>query len=217
MPASEKVAALSAPESDSPRGLTEAEVASSIASAVAESERLWALAAEEQSNQARKQITAALEAFAVERLRHQRVVENEAVQLAFAIARKILEFEARVDPHLLLRLVQKALDRVGSGSNVRLRVAPQDAAQWQKSIENSELLPTYKIESDPSLAAGACVVETDLGHANLGFEDQLKELENSIAPFLETIPTQSVDLAASAERSKQESEGDDLTLAGEAA
>lgn len=136
-----------------------------------------------------KQLACTLTGFAVERASYFRRVEAEVVQLALAIARKVLEREAEADPTLLGALVRIALDRMGAGPAVRLRVIPAEIATWHSRVE-SESDPRFRFElvGDPTLVHGDCVVETDLGSANFGFEAQLKEIEQGFFDLLAQRP-----------------------------
>ena len=58
----------------------------------------------------RQQITAVLQQFALERQNYYRSVEGEIVQLALAIARKILHREAQLDPRALAGIVRVTLE-----------------------------------------------------------------------------------------------------------
>ena len=54
------------------------------------------------------------------------------MQLALAIARKILHREAQIDPLLLTGLVHVALEKLGAGTRVRLRANPADIHFWNE-------------------------------------------------------------------------------------
>jgi flagellar assembly protein FliH len=72
---------------------------------------------------ARAPIAALISGFEEERSHYYAQVESEIVQLALAIAAKILHREAQVDPMLLAALVRIAVERMREGSSVTVRVA----------------------------------------------------------------------------------------------
>jgi flagellar assembly protein FliH len=61
-------------------------------------------------------------AFSEQRTEYFARVEAEVVQLALAIAAKILHREAQVDPMLVAALVRMAIEKMREGSSVTVRV-----------------------------------------------------------------------------------------------
>jgi flagellar assembly protein FliH len=59
-------------------------------------------------------------------------VEAEVVQLALAIAAKILHREAQVDPMLVAALVSMAIEKMREGSSVTVRVAQGNGKRWKE-------------------------------------------------------------------------------------
>ncbi len=177
-----------APKPAAPPSFSEEQVGERLRLALQEAEQRWAAAAEQQEQRQREQLQTALQAFADERARYFREVEGEVVHLALAIARKILGRETILDPDLLAALVRIALDRMGTGSEVKLRVPSAELARWQG--ERTFADSTYKCDlmPDVSLAPGTCMVETDLGTAHFGLELQFKEIEQGMLDLLKLRP-----------------------------
>lgn len=164
----------------------------------AEADRRVRIERERAGQSAQEKIAEVLREFAVERSEYFRRVESEVVQLALAIARKILQREADLDPTLLAALVRIALDRMQCGSAVRVRVATSDADLWRKFDSGRGASEEWKIISDEALSSGDCIVETDFGVANFGFEAQLRDVEESFKQLLAHRPNgQSPDAARS--------------------
>ncbi len=59
-------------------------------------------------------------------------VEAEVVQLALAIAAKILHREAQVDPMLVATLVRMAVEKMREGSSVTVRVGAVRGSRWKQ-------------------------------------------------------------------------------------
>ena len=59
-------------------------------------------------------------------------VEAEIVQLALAIAAKILHREAQVDPMLVAALVRIAVEKLREGSSVTVRVGASEGSRWKQ-------------------------------------------------------------------------------------
>ena len=127
--------------------------------------------------------------FARERATYFQRVEVEVVALAVAIARKILHREAQVDPLLLAGVVRVGLDKVATGTRVRLRVHPKQVQAWKDFFaQQSDLQSLPELMGDPSLGLGNCVLETELGSTDLTLESQLKEIEQGFFDLLAQRP-----------------------------
>ena len=142
-------------------------------------------------NALRDTVSEAVRRFADERSIYFAQVEHELVQLALAVARKILEREAQLDPMLLTGLVRIALDGMQCGPAARLRVAPDHVAAWQARAESLSAHHRAEVVPDASLSAEECVIETDVGSAHLSFERQLKEVEQGFLDLLGRRPARS--------------------------
>src|SRR5271167_4161228 len=79
----------------------------------------------------RDEISHAIREFALERQGYYRRVESEVVQLALAIARKILHRETQLDPNVLAGIVRITLEKLDTRTKVNLYVHPQEAADWR--------------------------------------------------------------------------------------
>ena len=100
----------------------------------------------------RQQITAALQQFAAERQNYYRRVEGEIVQLALAIARKILHREAQLDPRALAGIVRVTLEKLDAGTTVNLHVSPKEATDWRHYFAcQMEGVPAPEVHEDPAV------------------------------------------------------------------
>jgi flagellar assembly protein FliH len=136
----------------------------------------------------REQIARTLPEFATERQNYYHRIEGEVVQLALAIARKILHREAQLDPHALTGIVRVTLEKLDAGTNVSLHVHPKEAAEWRHYFSQVEGAPAPEVHDDPALAPGECRIETSLGSTEVGFESQLKEIETGLLDLLAERP-----------------------------
>jgi flagellar assembly protein FliH len=116
--------------------------------------------------------------FAEERDRYLSAVEHEVVELALAVAARILRREAQMDPLLLTGAVRVALGQLSGSTQVRLRVPPGELDLWTETIA---LLPNLAVQpavlAGPGMRLGDCVIETDLGSVDLGIRSQMGEIE----------------------------------------
>lgn len=98
--------------------------------------------------------------------------ENQAVQLALAVARKILVTTSDVKPEYIFEVIRQGVKSLGGAVPLKIRVAPQDFEFIQvigapTDISAHELGITY--ESDENIKSG-CVIDTDFGEVDLQLE-----------------------------------------------
>ena len=116
-------------------------------------------------------------------------IEPEVVQLALAIARKILHREAQMDPLLLTGIVHVALEKLDAGARVRLRTHPGDIHFWNQYFSQpGSFQPAPDLIGDPALRPGELALETDIGSTQISLETQLKEIEQGFFDLLEQRP-----------------------------
>lgn len=126
----------------------------------------------------RAQLTEALAAFAVERDRYFREMEKEVVRLALAIAKKVIGYELRREPTLLLKKVSDIFARLSGDAEVKVCVSPAEFSAWQAAVNTTTEVQAL-VAADASLAAGKCIIETPLGTAVLDPELELSCLEEA--------------------------------------
>jgi flagellar assembly protein FliH len=132
-------------------------------------------AAAEQRN---RQAAAMIEGFAQERDRFLHSVEREVVELALAVAARILRREAQMDPLLLTGAVRVALGQLSGSTTAKLRVPPGELELWTEAmavLPNLALKPV--VVAGEGMRLGDCVIETELGSVDLGIRSQLGEIE----------------------------------------
>ncbi len=88
---------------------------------------------------------ALIERFAQERDQYLRQVEHEVVELALAIAARILRREAQMDPLLLTGAVRVALGQLSGSTQVRVRVPLPDLEMWTEALA---LLPNLPVKPE---------------------------------------------------------------------
>ena len=146
-------------------------------------------AGEQNLAQIRESVTAAIAAFAHDRDQYFRQVESEVVQLALAIARKILHREAQLDPLLLCGMVRITLEKIESATRVVLRVHPQQVSECRSYFaQHIESGKVPEVVDDPAVKMDHCVLQTALGTTEFGMEIQLKEIEQGLFDLLGKRP-----------------------------
>lgn len=130
-----------------------------------------------------------LASFHAERDEYFSRVEHEVVQLALAIAGRILRREAQLDPLLLSGAVRVALGQLAESTAVKLRVPASELALWEEMLRLMPNLPLRpEVMGEETFSAGDCVLETHLGSVDLGVRTQLVEIERGFFDLLEQRP-----------------------------
>jgi flagellar assembly protein FliH len=136
-----------------------------------------------------KRLTEALEEFGRERKAYFERAEAEVVQLALAIARKILHREAQIDPLFLTGIVRVALEKVAATSSVKLRVSENDVFKWRQIVAALKgVQPQPEVVGDPTLPNGRCIMETDVGSTQISLDTQFREVERGLLDLLALRP-----------------------------
>ncbi len=160
-------------------------VSKALAEGLAEGGRQSAARFEEELAQERKRVADLVREFQQQRSEYYSRVEIELVHLSLAIAAKILHRESQIDPMVVAGLVKVMLERFQQNTKVLVRVRPEDAKGWTHYFSDQ---PNVEIVVDPALEPKACLLETELGVADMGLESQLKEVEQGFFDLLAQRP-----------------------------
>ncbi len=144
------------------------------------------LETEREMQRARTEVARAVEQFAQQRDEYFRQAEAEVVNLALAIARRIVHREVQIDPHLLAGLVNYELNQLDSATSVRLAVSVDSLNYWQEAA--AAMTHPAEVTMDNSLTAGDVRIETALGSTMVSFERDFKEIERGFFDLLSRRP-----------------------------
>ena len=106
--------------------------------------------------------------------------ERELVDLAFAIARRILRRESSVDPDAVVGLVRSCIDQYDRADIRKLQVNPQDHAAVSSFFQQHPEGPHLEVISDPRICRGGAIFQTSQGVLDARFEVQLEEIEKGL-------------------------------------
>jgi flagellar assembly protein FliH len=112
-------------------------------------------------------------------------VPEELTRLGVRIAEKLLGEALRLDPSTVTRIVGECLRRSAGAKRIVLRVHPSDLALVESAMPRLRALAESEclaLEPDPSLEAGGCLVETEVGQVDGRISAQLREIEKALAP-----------------------------------
>ena len=116
-------------------------------------------------------------------------IEKEVVELALAIARKVICREIEMDREVVVRVARQALAKVDEPGKIIIKLNPADLQFInQTKYQLSEMIgniDNVSLESEDSIQSGGCVVETDLGEIDARVEHQLQAVEESFRTALE--------------------------------
>lgn len=124
------------------------------------------------------ELTSAIEGFEASRDAYLALVEKEVVQLALAIAERILHRESQLDPLLLSGAVRMALGQLADSTEVHLRVPADQRELWTEAVHLMPGLPLRpQVIADAELRGGAAILESSHGTVDLSIRAQLEEIE----------------------------------------
>lgn len=121
-----------------------------------------------------------------------RALESQVIELALAVAEKVIAREAKTDSQIILSVVRSALSEIHDATELRIHVNPDDypllETRWQEMLprsvaERSELTPDDLVER------GGVVVETRIGYVDSQLKTRLNQVVTSFQGVLDGEPT----------------------------
>ncbi len=116
-------------------------------------------------------------------------IEKEVVELALAIAQKVICREITTDKETVLCVAKEALAKVDDPGKIKIKMSPSDLqfineTRYQLSNLVSDI-DNVTFEAEESIQSGGCVIETDLGEIDARIERQLQAVEESFRNAME--------------------------------
>lgn len=141
--------------------------------------------AKRQTDPAVERLSAALADLAGYRARFRHEAEQQIVDLALAVARKVIDRELHVDAEVLVGVVKAALSKLSLREVMEIRVHPVHRDMVQAYMSRSAVGVEVRVHADPSLQAGAVLIETSRGAIDASIETQLMEIRRGFADLME--------------------------------
>ncbi|HWI54061.1 MAG TPA: FliH/SctL family protein [Desulfobacteria bacterium] len=125
----------------------------------------------------------------VEQARQERVEiiegsENEILQLAMAVARKVVGEEIVLNSECVVDIVKKAIQKATDRQELTVRVNPENldvTLNAEEEINKSAAgIRKMRVTADPAVSIGGCVVETPNETVDARVERQLDEIEQAL-------------------------------------
>lgn len=113
-----------------------------------------------------------------------RLAEQEIFELAVLISKKVLHSELQIRPEAVLEVIRHALDRAVGWGKATAQVNPEDYAFLEEHRlllnEEAEGVALARMESNPSIARGGCLLESNFGEIDARLEKQVETVENAL-------------------------------------
>jgi flagellar assembly protein FliH len=178
-------AAASAPAAALPDGGVAAIEREAFARGFAQGERAGAEAFAVQADAMLRRMAQTIEDIAGLRRRIAAETEQQMVQLALTVARRIIQREVSIDHELVMAIARVAIDRVGDAAHVTVRLNPDDHAAIGLARPEDWPGGHVTVVADTRLPRGGCRIESELGNIDAGVEAQLQEMTQAL---LQDVP-----------------------------
>lgn len=114
---------------------------------------------------------------------------HDMTRLVMTIARQVVQTEIHLNPEIVLKTVERALQAAVQSDSHHIRVNPGDLEIVR---ENKPLflaavsgLKNITFEADPAIAPGGCRVESELGEVDATIDGQLEEIHRTLQAAVE--------------------------------
>ncbi len=107
-----------------------------------------------------------------------RQTERQMVQLAVAVAKRIVGREIALDADLVIAMVRVALDRLGEGTPAVIRLNPEDLAATSGQAKWGGSHVT--VVADPAVSRGGCLVESEFGLIDASVDAQFDQIAQAM-------------------------------------
>ena len=127
-----------------------------------------------------ERLTRSIQEMANLRARLRREAEADVVQLALAIARRVIRREVAADPDALRGLVIAALEKLQGQEISRVKVHPSHVAAVKAGLQQAVSGGVVEVVADSSRELGSVIFETTRGNLDASVDSQLQEIERGL-------------------------------------
>jgi flagellar assembly protein FliH len=131
-----------------------------------------------------ERLTRSIQEIANLRSRLRREAEADVVQLALAIARRVIHREVAADPDALRGLVIAALEKLQGQEISRVKVHPSHVATVKAGLQQALSEGVVEVLADSSHELGSVIFETTRGNLDASVDSQLQEIERGLTDRL---------------------------------
>ena len=112
-----------------------------------------------------------------------RHLEQEVVELALHVARKVVRHELTVSKDTIVCVVQEAMTQLDDPGKISIRLNPDDLKKIRAAGETlssvMDHLETIHFEEDTGIDCGGCYIQTEYGEIDARIEEQLRTVEEA--------------------------------------
>lgn len=112
-----------------------------------------------------------------------RHIEKEVVELALAIARKVVDQEVHTSKDVIRSVTHQALKKIEEPGKLKIKISPSDLqivkASKHHFAEVISSMTNVCFEAEETIASGGCLIETDQGEIDARIETQLRAVAES--------------------------------------
>ena len=109
-----------------------------------------------------------------------RQTENQIVELALAVARRVVHREISLDRNLMIAIVRVALDRLGESAHVTVRLHPEEFEATGAARVAEFAGSDITFVPDARVGRGGCRVESDMGMLDASVDAQIQEIARAL-------------------------------------
>jgi flagellar assembly protein FliH len=117
-----------------------------------------------------------------------RALEEQLIELALAVAAKVVAHEVQTDPTLVVGVMRDTLAELQDATVVRLRVHPDDhdlvAPHWERLCQQRGAEQGLLV-ADERVQRGGCLVETGVGRVDAQLDTRLARVAETFAAVRE--------------------------------
>jgi len=146
----------------------------------AEGQQAGAAAMQQETGALAKKLAAALDDLVRAREQMIRHTEKQMVQLALAVARRVVHREVTVDPTAMLTMMRVALERVSDAARVTVRLNPADHQAVMAALADAPGSDQISMTADGRVPRGGCKVESEYGDIDAGVDAQIQEIARAL-------------------------------------
>ncbi len=106
--------------------------------------------------------------------------EEQLVELALEIAKKIVQREVSIDREIALTLVKVSLKRLNNRATAQVHLSSDDFAFVQSHREKLDFHGSLEIIEDRSISVGGCLIRTETGDIDARIESQFEEIAHGL-------------------------------------
>lgn len=107
-------------------------------------------------------------------------VEEELVELAIQIAKKIVAREVTIDREVALTLVKVSLAKLHNRSIAEVHLNPEDHEFVKNRLDQLNFRGKINLVEDKSIAIGGCLIHTETGDIDARIESQFDEISHGL-------------------------------------